>query len=255
VPNNTSKSASTSKSSKTAKSTKAIERDRRAKVEAMRREQQAREKRKSMLFIVLAIVVGVGLVAAATIPAYLSKRNDPANKSLASFGVSAAEASCTTPTNDAFDNAKDREHKPDGTTIHYATVPPSYGDHWASPIFPARPFYTAKDRPPMERLVHNLEHGYTVLWYDDTVKGDQLQELENLATSAREQDAVGPNKKFIVSAWDDAYGTLPEGKHIAMSHWGADKAHRMMCGQVSGEAVQNFISQFPSTDAPEPNAA
>ncbi len=65
------------------------DRDRRAKVEALRREQQAKERRKSLMFIALAIVVGVGLIAAAAVPSLLKGRNDPAKKALSSFGVAA----------------------------------------------------------------------------------------------------------------------------------------------------------------------
>ena len=240
------------------KSTKTAERDRRAKVEQLRREQAAKERRKSMIFIVIAVVAGLGLIAAATIPAYLDRKNDPAKKALDSFGVAAADAQCSdveTQTVPDPPNNMPNWHIPDGTRGEYDGTPPSYGLHWNAPVFPARAFYTADDRPPIEQLVHNLEHGYTILWYDETVKGDQLQELEDLATSARESDAVGPNKKFIVSAWDDSYGDFPEGKHVAMSHWGAQTAYRQLCGQVSGEAAQRFIEQFPATDAPEPNAA
>ena len=35
-----------------------------------------------------------------------------------------------------------------------------------------RKLYTADDRPELETLVHNLEHGYTILWYDETVAAD-----------------------------------------------------------------------------------
>jgi hypothetical protein len=69
-------------------------------------------------------------------------------------------------------------------------------------------------------------------------------------------------RKFIVSAWDESRGAFPDGKHIALSHWsakgdGAGSAglgHRQLCGQVSGEAVDQFMTQFPFSDAPEPNA-
>ena len=63
----------------------------------------------------------------------------------------------------------------------YKTVPPSYGPHWATPVLGSRPFYTVKDRPQMEQLVHNLEHGYTIVWYDSTIKGDQLTALKDLS--------------------------------------------------------------------------
>ena len=237
------------------KSSKVSEKDRRARVEAMRREQQAKERRKSLIFVSLAVIVGVGLVVAAALPAYLHNRNDPAKKSLSSFGVSAASASCnavktTKGTNtDAF-----RTHVADGTVEKYKTVPPSFGPHWASPVLSSRPFYTVKDRPKMEQLVHNLEHGYTIIWYDTTIKGDQLTALKNISTNARARDETAP-AKFIVSAWDNAYGHFPAGKHIGISHWGAATSHVQLCGKVSGEVVTNFIKNYPAADAPEPSSA
>jgi hypothetical protein len=231
------------------KPTKTAEKDRRARVEAMRREQQAKEKRKSAMFVVIAVVVGLGLVAAAAIPAIMKSRNDPANKALSSFGVSAAAASCSAPTHDKPSGGQD--HKAQGTVIKYDQVPPSSGPHWAVPVLSSRAFYSTKDAPAIEQLVHNLEHGYTVLWYDKTVSGKQLSALQDLATSARTQKAVGPGK-FIVSAWNPAYGSFPAGKHVAMSHWGAKTAHRQLCGKVSGDAVASFLKAYPYTDAPEP---
>jgi hypothetical protein len=238
---------------------KTQDKDRKARVEAMRREQQARERRKSLMFVIVAVVLGVGLVAAAAVPAYMKKRNDPTNKALSSFGVSAASASCDEPTTDKTSGSSVHvgpgTDQPNVTKVKYAQVPPSSGEHFVEPVFSPRPFYTAENRPAMEELVHNLEHGYSILWYDSTVKGDDLKTLENIAKRARTEDAVGPRGKFIVSAWDDAYGKLPEGKHVALSHWGAQQGHRQLCGKVSGEVVESFIKKFPATDAPEPNAA
>jgi hypothetical protein len=234
---------------------KSLDRDRRAKVEAMRREQQARERRKSLLFIVIAVVVGLGIVAAAAMPGYLKNRNDPAKKPLASFGVAAAAADCSAvESKDGTNTEALRTHVDNGTVEKYATVPPSYGPHWGTPVFPARTFYTARDKPAMEQLVHNLEHGYTILWYDSTIKGKDLTTLKDLAVSASKSDMAGPGSKFIASAWDDAYGTFPAGKHIGLSHWGAKASAIQLCGKVSGPAVKTFMTKYPSTDAPEPNA-
>lgn len=234
---------------------KQMERDRRAKIEAMRREEQARERRKSMIFVVVAVVVGLGLIAAVAIPSFVKKQNDPANKALSSFGVSLASASCATKTTPGTNNDTDRKHVADGTTEKYKTVPPSFGPHWAAPIYPARAFYTARDKPRVEQLVHNLEHGYTVLWYDSTVSGSQLQALKDIAVSARKNAAVGSTGKFIVSAWDPAYGAFPAGKHVGMSHWGAKASVVQTCGKVSGTAVQKFIEAHPASDSPEPTSA
>jgi hypothetical protein len=237
------------------KAQKAQDRDRRAKVEAMRREQHARERRKSLLFIVIAVVVGLGIVAAAAVPAYLDSRNDPTKKALNSFGPPATEADCSdVETKDGTNTEELRAHVEDGTVEKYATIPPSYGPHWGSPVFPARTFYTERDRPEIEQLVHNLEHGYTILWYDDTIEGTELDTLKDLAESAANSDMAGPGNKFIVSAWDDSYGTFPSGKHVGLSHWGAQASSIQLCGKVSGDAVQAFMKKFPATDAPEPNA-
>jgi hypothetical protein len=237
-----------------AKSNKDSQRDRRARVEAMRREQVAKERRKSTIIVALAVIVGLGLVAAAAWPAYRASHNDPAKKSISSFGVSAADASCSAvKTTGKTNTSALRLHVADGTVEKYKTVPPSYGPHWASPVLSSRAFYSVKDRPAMEQLVHNLEHGYTIVWYDKTIKGDQLSALKNISTNARARAETAPSK-FIVSAWDDSYGKFPSGKHIGISHWGAAASHIQLCGKVSGEIVSNFIKKYPASNSPEPSA-
>ena len=190
-----------------AKSSKVAEKDRRARVEAMRQEQQAKERRKSTIIVAVAVVVGIGIVLAAALPAYLNKRNDPAKKTLSSFGVSAAAASCSSVATTKGTNTDAlRTHVADGTVEKYKTVPPSYGPHWATPVISSRPFYAVKDRPQMEDLVHNLEHGYTIVWYDNTIKGAQLTTLKDLLSSARATDHPY-NEVHHLSPWDDAYAT------------------------------------------------
>ena len=229
--------------------------ERRAKVEEMRRQQAAAERRKTAIFIGVSIFVGLGLIGAAAAPAIIKSVNDPAKKDLKSFGVAAASASCDAVTEDTAKGTQ--QHVGPGTkaatetTVKYDTVPPSSGKHYQDWLPPERKFYSAKDRPKMERLVHNLEHGYTVVWYDDTVTGDQLKALENISKKVGDEPKT---RKIIASAWDPSYGAFPAGKHIGISHWGAKKGYRQMCGQVSGEAVGQFIEKYPQTDAPEPGA-
>jgi len=142
---------------------------------------------------------------------------------------------------------------------------PSNGPHFAEPVASnGINFYTAADRPKMEVLVHNLEHGYTILWYDASVSNAQKAELEQVAKLANKLDPS--SGKFIVSAWDSSYGQLPVGKKFALSHWsatiGADKTtvasqagHRQLCGGLSGAVVKAFVQEFPRTSAPEPGGA
>jgi hypothetical protein len=245
------------------KTKKSDARDRRAKLEEMRRAQRATERRRNLTFVGLAAVVGIGIIAAAAIP--LISKNQQNNKPLTDFGVAASAAQCDAITNDPIAAAN---HVGPGTggsnesvgRVNYSTVPPSGGDHFLTPMPIDRHFYTAQDRPPLENLVHNLEHGYTIVWYDSTVTGDQLKTLEDLSSRVPKD---GDRRKFIVSAWDDGYGRFPDGKHVAVSHWSgqgdgggpAGLGHRQLCGQVSGEVIDQFMTQFPFSDAREPNAS
>jgi hypothetical protein len=227
--------------------------DRKARLEEVRRAQQAAERRRTLLVAGAAGVVVVGLIAAVGVVI----RNQMVNSDITKVGVAAAAANCDAVITDKVSGVSEHVGPgtkfPNETTVKYATVPPSSGKHFAVPITPARAFYTASDRPELETLVHNLEHGYTILWYDEKLPQAQQDELKKLAPLARDDKNAGP--KFIVSAWDSSRGALPADKPIAMSHWGAKSGYRQLCGQVSGEAIQNFVKKHPSTDSPEPTAA
>jgi hypothetical protein len=227
--------------------------DRKAKLEEMRRQQAAAERRRTMLVggiagaLVLALVAVVGIVI----------RNQIIKNDMTRIGAAEAAASCDPATSDKVTGASQHvgpgTDSPNVTRVTYATVPPSSGQHFAVPEAPSRAFYTASDRPPLETLVHNLEHGYTIVWYDEKLPKAEQDRLRTLAPLARKADNPGP--KFIVSAWDSSRGALPAGKPIALSHWGAQQGHRMYCGKVSGAAIQHFTKRFPYTDSPEPKAA
>lgn len=230
---------------------KTAEIDRKARVEELRRAQAAAERRRTILAVGVAgvvVVVLVGIVVAVI-------RDYRTGQDPATYGVAAAAASCDAATNDPTSGSAVHvgpgTNQPNITKIKYSTVPPSSGEHFVVPESPSLPFYTTKDRPRIETLVHNLEHGYTVVWYTADLPAAQQEDLRKIADLAR-QETSG---KFIVSAWDDSYGTLPAGKTVAMSHWGAKTGHRELCGAVSGAAVKSFIQKFPASDAPEPNGA
>src|SRR5258708_538317 len=55
-----------------------------------------------------------------------------------------------------------RDHVPDGTRIQYNSNPPAAGKHYAQPQDAG--IYTT---PPADgHLVHSLEHGAVILWYN-----------------------------------------------------------------------------------------
>jgi Protein of unknown function (DUF3105) len=227
--------------------------DRKAKLEEMRRAQKAAERRRTLLVAGTAGVLVLALVAVVAI----AIRNQVADSDITKVGVAASAAGCDPVTTDAVSGASVHvgpgTDTPNETTVKYATVPPSSGKHFAVPQSPARDFYTQSDRPVLETLVHNLEHGYTIVWYDPKLPQAEIDQLKKLAPLARNSKNAGP--KFIVSAWDTSRGTFPAGKTVAISHWGAKAGHRQLCGKVSGAAIQTFVKKFPYTDSPEPNAA
>ena len=84
-----------------------------------------------------------------------------------------------------------------------------------------------KDRPELEALVHNLEHGYTILWYDAVDRRRRRRSstsIDGIADKFR-SDSDNLRYKFIAAPWtsDDEKesGKFPDGMHVAISHWSA----------------------------------
>jgi len=242
------------------KAKKSVADPRRARLDELRAQQKASERKRTMLIVGIAAVVGLLIIGLAAFPLY--QQWQEGNRPVADFGVSAAAANCGEVIDDPATGANDHvgpgTATPDVTTIEYATAPPSSGQHFGVSSGFARNFYTRDDTPPVENLVHNLEHGATIVWYDDAVSDEEVDELEGLANRIT---ADAP--KFIVAAWSSERGDFPEGS-IAMSHWSdapegsaegtPGTGHRQYCEQVSGEAINEFVVEFPYTDSPEPNA-
>jgi hypothetical protein len=236
-------------------SKKTAEAERRARVAEMRRRQESIERRRTMLIAGAAgllVIVLVGVVAFVI-------RGQLQDRDITRVGVALAAAKCdktiTDKTKGASVHVGPGTDQPSITKIKYDMVPPTSGQHFVTPESPARPFYTAADRPKTETLVHNLEHGYTVLWYSTSLPAAKIDQLRKIGDLARRDPATGSSQKFIVSAWDTAYGAFPAGKTLGISHWGAKSGFRQLCGDVSGAAVQSFVDAHPSTDSPEPNGA
>jgi hypothetical protein len=226
---------------------------RREMIEKMQREQARSDRRRTILIVVCSIVVGLAIIAYPAIRLIQDSRTK--NAALTDFGVAASAASCDAPTNDVAGGTQD--HRPDGEKVMYAVSPPSSGPHYAEWAPFSKKFYTTDDRPAVEHLVHNLEHGYTILWYRDTLPQDQIDEIEKISKSKLPDASIG---KFIAAPFKQDEGKAwPEGKNLAFAHWsapGADQksfAHRQFCGSVSGEALKQFMEKYPAADAQEPN--
>ena len=233
--------------------------DRRAVVEALRRDQQRGERRRTYAVIAACAVVALVIIAAGAYP--LLKQNRITSGALAQVGTAADKAGCqdiiTKPA------AGNQDHKPIGTQIFYPDAPPAFGAHYPQPASFDRKFYTAADRPQLEYLVHNLEHGYTLLWYDDTV-AKNADELAVVKAIASKFEGRKLSDKFIAVPWTSKDGKpFPNGAHIALTHWsvGKDPADPkkqkgvwQYCAQPSGAVVSAFVKDYPFSDSPEPQA-
>jgi hypothetical protein len=235
--------------------------DRRAVVEQLRRDQQRAERRRTIVVVAVCAVVALVIIGLAAVP--LLKQHRAASGALGDLGASASAAGCrAVVTRKATGN---QEHRPEGTAISYPDAPPADGPHYPTPAPITRKFYTAGDRPQVPYVVHNLEHGYTLLWYDDTVAedSDQLAAVKGIAakfSGSKQTD------KFIALPWTSKDGkAFPSGTHVALTHWSAggtgvtavakQRGVWQYCAAPSGAAVRDFTTKYPSSDSPEPGAA
>ena len=112
--------------------------------------------------------------------------------------------------------------------------------------------------------MHNLEHGYNILWYDETAAGDAdtMNEIRVLAKKLDTNDGNFRNK-FKAVPWLSKDGEpFPKGQHVAFTHWsvggvGETDASKQVgvwqyCSSLSGSALETFMQDYPYMDSPEP---
>ncbi len=232
--------------------------ERRELVEKMRQDQARKEKTRSLAILGVSILIVAGLIGTAGWKAWQDNQDQKAleGTDINKIGATQAAASCdpvkSTPTDGKQTHIDDQP-------IPYADAPPSFGAHRSTPAPFGRPFYT-DDRPEVAALVHNMEHGYTIAWYDETAAEDkaQIDALETIADKYSNSD----ENRFVAAPWTSADGSpFPDGKHVALTRWSADakaptdgakqKGNWLYCGQVSGEAISGFVDMFPYDQSPE----
>ena len=159
----------------------------------------------------------------------------------------------------------------EGAGVHvdnaqYDAAPPSFGDHSDRWEVRAASFYDVTTRPDLDVLVHNLEHGYNILWYDQTVVGDR-EALDRVRDIAGDYATLGrspdPTKAFIAAPWTAEDGSaFPEGMPYALTHWYADPDDRTRsradeegltryCPDISTGIVEDWMTEHPLREAPE----
>ena len=117
--------------------------------------------------------------------------------------------------------------------MSYPDAPPAFGSHWNMWDTMDRKLYTDSDRPELGELVHNLEHGFTILWYDETIadNSEKMDELRGIASKL--QGTTDLRDKFKAVPWTSADGeAFPEGQHVAFTHWSVGGVGRDRPGQA-----------------------
>ncbi len=258
-----------------AKTPKSAKTDRQAVIDDLRRKQKGAERRRGFAIVGVCALIALVIIGAAAyrpVADYFDQRQF-ADLELNAIGAPAS--ACGEVTTETAEGSN--EHVPTGQQVTYTQSPPAFGPHWAEGVdtdnlAPApfdRKFYTAADRPELESLVHNTEHGYTVLWYDETAAADEktLDTIRAIATKFSGSSNL--RAKFIAAPWTAAddkehEGEWPEGQHVAFTHWSAggegetDAAKQVgvwqYCSEPSGAALEEFMLDYPYLDSPEPGA-
>ena len=243
------------KSDETAASSAQRRRDKLASLEAARKKEQ---RGRTIKLFVICLVLAIALLA---YPVYLFVDDYRArNATIDDLGSSISAASCDPVAEHAATGNQD--HVAEGTKVDYAETPPDSGKHYPTPAPFTKHFYAEADRPPVETLVHNLEHGYTVVWYRADAPSKQIKDLQRIAKTFGSEE-YDPADKFIAAPWAEADGAgFPDGKNIVITRWTADpndpsnpstqQGVRQTCINVSGAAIKEFMTRYPVANSPEP---
>jgi hypothetical protein len=219
------------------RSTKAERREqaRRERLELQRRIARARRNRRVALAVAVLVAAGVGGFAltrpstAVAEPAELFQQAAQAKRS-AGCGV-AEDVGGYRPAGDDQLHVGAGEMPP---LSSYASIPPASGPH-NELTFGAGVYETP---PPIDRVIHSLEHGAAVVWYSPDAGGEELDLLRAFYDEQSHGDRV------IVAPYDypdqGEAGRLPAGTQMALVAW----HHVETCTAVSLAAAFDFTAQY-----------
>ncbi|MDQ3793930.1 MAG: DUF3105 domain-containing protein, partial [Actinomycetota bacterium] len=203
-----------------------------------------------------ALVVGgvVGAVLLMNRPRGLSQNE----QRIINQGRTAAQAAgCTGITTvDAYRGGADRNHvAPENAPAlsTYPSTPPASGPHLGG----AQPAGVYSESPDIYAVIHSLEHGAAVIWYDPRAeRSPQIQRIKDFFGEPANSDHV------LVAPYtypnQGNAGRLPEGKQMVLTAW----HHEQSCDRPSLEVARAFVLQYAANgrgpyrgDAPEAGAA
>lgn len=185
----------------------------RARLEAQRR--AARQRIKRRIYALLSVLGVIALIVFFVVRSQESSREQ--TQALNELATAAGCAPIQTHADEG------RTHVPDGTPVSYQTNPPTSGNHYGATTLTG----VHATAPNDGNLVHNLEHGHTIFWYQPSVSPDVVDAIEEAARA----DAI---RRISVPREN-----LPEP--IAFTVWGKS----MTCdGSGSAEDVGAVAAEF-----------
>lgn len=247
---------------------KTVKSDRQAKIDQIRKQQKSAESRRGFAIVGVCALIALLIVGAAAYRPIVDWWNLRGAEDQALADIGAPASACQEPITKPSEGSGN--HVDESQQVTYDDAPPAFGPHWnvlgLAPVPIGREFYTATDRPELEQLVHNLEHGFTILWYDETIADDSDAVLDLRAIARKFSDTSDRRNAFIIAPWTSEDGkAFPDGQHLALTHWSAggvgttDTTKQVgvwqYCSEVSGEAVDTFIRDYPQLDSTEPSVA
>jgi hypothetical protein len=217
--------------------------------------------RRSGVWLAVAAAIAVVVLLIAQNSGKSGELNNEQKRLIAQAPEAAKAAGCGGVTNVQAYNPQDLDRAHIGTPggpatapplSSYPTQPPTSGPHNTVPLGAGQ----YPDPPPVDQVVHSLEHGAAVIWYDPSALSSK--ELTDLQTFFLKQ---GERAKVIIAPYNypdqGAAGKLPSGKQMALVAW-----HRMQtCTKVSLPVAFDFVYHYDSGfrvrdykgEAPEPS--
>ena len=189
------------------------------------KEQRRRQSRVSNL------VWGAGLLILVAIVGYFIWNS-----------LSTAATSITSPVGQVMPVGSDRGHITDGSDPGpYSTNPPTSGHHY--PTWLDAKFYDTNTYTyPQGYLVHNLEHGYIIFWYNcKSLSDSECSEMKTQIKGV--MDAVG-NFKVIAYPWDSIENP------IVMTSWGFTLPFQKFDPAMARAFVDQHRNKAPEPEAP-----
>ena len=176
------------------------------------RRARARKSRNTRLALAGAVLVLVGLVA------FIVVDN---NRDAEALQERLEAAGCQFDTRSDPTSSGAAEHVPPSG---YEVDPPAGGNH--DPSAAGAGVYTTENRPPDQRIVHSLQHGYVAIWHQPG--------LDEAGTAAVTEAIRGYERDVLVVP--HASLTVP----VAATAWG----ERLLCPTVAGGSLRQFVEAY-----------